>query len=1012
MARELLSVSSISINDLNDAVVSGTAPSNPDEGMLWLNDKVLKQYTNGKWVTVTLDILKMDEVLKTTINSIKETLGNISADGKLSFIDRKVVSKNIGEIIGEMPSTSKSSKTVLPDYTTLDSKGVGTFSFLRSTALSVGITKDEHIYKEMELTYKNLASYLASTNPKMWDITDANEEKVITLSNTDDFNGYFLNYYLAEAEMSAEIDKRANELMLKITEGSKSGVVVKDLEGTELYTTEADLNGALDIVVEGGTENLAPVGEGRNLLIGTDMDIFVNSNNGSTYPISRTWVTDNEGSFWRIRRTKTTLNPSVISLYTGIGPDLLDPAVYEADNVIVSFKARANFARTWNVMQGSAVVPPAVYGNLGSIVIDTHWKTFYTVFPKIPKGATLRVNPQQPSSISGITDSFYLDIKEWHITAGKKEFPYSVAPERLTTPNLISANNFSLVSQMGKFKNISSREDNKEVTNAWVKHSTTAEVSNEPYTSERYPYLNLRKIGFKDISMLYRSGGETNSEGVRGGKYTYVMYLKPLVSGFTIINNGLEAIRGIRYRNGERGSYTGNLTLAKGDEYLIIYSFTHRLSYDFWQIQLSNHGTKETEFVMSNLMLFEGDVVSEIEATLPGVGTILNPDGVTGTPDWAKVSSSYVELPQPLRDAGNGVRDQLRRNDDGRWEIYRRVNEFEVQDALSVLAQEGTNIVRMSLYGYTGKNALGKNNATGYVTGLKSSHFTYSGEVISSSTPEWSIGTNGVSGAWAHNLMFKLPTQYGTLQAFKNFATAEAKKGNPIRVVYELREPFVEELSDEVQITLDKVFTYPHSNSIYTVFPDLDKAYNHPHPYLKANFLGGADGTRRRTESDLNDKANQEDVDSINDAIVTVNATTENLGDKLEDTVTELTSVGDTVSGIESKMTQTANGWDFRFSNFATTVSDLEKETTNGFSRINSYIRFEGGKIILGQEGSNTFLEIAPDRINFNNGGAVVAYITNQTMEITHGIFVQTATIAGMRIQRVPGSNNIGFTII
>ena len=102
MARELISVSSISINDLNDAVVSGTAPSNPDDGMLWLNDNVLKQYTNGRWQTVTLDILRMDEVLKTTINSIENTLGNISADGNLSFVDREVVSQNVGEIIGEM----------------------------------------------------------------------------------------------------------------------------------------------------------------------------------------------------------------------------------------------------------------------------------------------------------------------------------------------------------------------------------------------------------------------------------------------------------------------------------------------------------------------------------------------------------------------------------------------------------------------------------------------------------------------------------------------------------------------------------------------------------------------------------------------------------------------------------------------------------------------------------------------------------------------------------------------
>lgn len=1015
MARELLSVSSISINDLNDAVVSGTAPSNPDEGMLWLNDKVLKQYTNGTWQTVTLDILRMDEVLETTINSIKETLGNISADGKLSFIDRKVVSKNIGEIIGEMPSTSKSSMTVLPAYTALDSKGVGTFSFLRSTALSVGITKDDTVYKEMELTYKNLSSYLASTNPKMWDITDANESKVITLTNADNFNGYFLNYYLAEAGMSAEIDKRANELMLKITEGAKSGVVVKDIEGIELYTEEGDLNGALDIVVGGGTDNLVPVGDGRNLILnsGNPTDTTNWSPKGAPYGTLKV----GKHSFWKggtenlfLLSADTTVEMTASSSRFDVKPSTgYTYSMYTfGDRNVASFDVFLLYRLKGETSSYSNYVVNTFNTPNPSKATKFVWK-FST--PNIPdlESAFIRIDHNGRKDETKGTYLYFTNIK---LEEGLAETPWTPAPEDMKTSNLVSANNFNLVSQMGKFKSMSAVEDTKEITNIWNNLSTTVEVLNEPYTSERYPYLNLRRVGYKDITAVYRPSGEQLSEGVRGGIYTYVIYLKPLVSNFLANHNGLNSLKGIMYRDGVRSTYNGNITLIKGSEYLLIATFTHRENYDFWQYHLSNHGSNNTEFVMSNLMLFYGDVSSEIDATLPGVGTILNPGDVTGTPDWAKISSSYVELPQPLRDAGNGVRDQLRRNDDGRWEIYRRANEFELQDTLVSLTQQDTNIVRMTLYNYAGKNALDIPNATGYVTGLKSSHFTYSNTAISSSSPDWSIGTNGASGAWAHNLTFKLPAQYGTLQAFKDFATAEANKGNPIRVVYELREPFVEALSDEVQITLDKVFTYPHSNSIYTTFPGLDKSYNHPHPYLRANFLGGADGTRKRTQVELNDKANQDDLNSINDAIVTVNATTENLGDKLEDTVTKLSTVGDTVSGIESKLTQTAEGWDFNFSQFSTTVSSLEEETTDGFSRIDKFIRFENGNIILGEKGSNTFLEISPDRINFNNGGSVVAYITNQTMEITHGIFVETATIAGMRIQRIPGSNNIGFTVI
>ena len=987
---------SITLNDLNDAIVSGTAPTNPEVGQLWLNDNVLKQYTNGKWEIVTLDILKMDEILDITIKGIESTLGNISADGKLSFIDRKVVAQNMGEVIGEMPSTSTSSMTVLPDYTVLDSKGVGTFSFLRATALSVGITKDDTVYKELELTYNNLSSYLASTNPKMWDVTEANEDKVITLSNADDFNGYFLNYYLAEAGMSAEIDKRANELMLKITEGSKSGVVVKDVEGTELYTTEGDLNGALDIVVEGNTDNLTPLEEGRNLFSYKNNILVKEGESGSL-----TRHKDAPNGYYMVGNREDTDD---IRLY-----DVLDGNGFYT----ISFELRGTQNGSGSITLEVNEKAPITVGNVIKTTPDNDYHRVYKTFEVTDfKGDGTDYISFNPSWA-------YIYIKDIYIYKGKDERAYKPAPEDMTTPNLVSANNFNLVSQMGKFKNISNREDTEEIIDAWKLYTTTTLTGNEPYSSEIHNYLNLRKFSLKDMSFIYRDGGESFGEGVKEGRYTYVIYIKPINNRIKINHNGLRDLKGVVYKNGEKTtiplSYYVDLDV--GSEYLIITSFTPRDSHLYWQLHLQKiieEGgiSGDVELAISNFMLFEGDVVSEIEATLPGVGTVLNPDSVTGTPDWANISASYVSLPQPLRSAGDGVSDRLRRNESGKWEVLRRVNELELQNALDLLSEDTGDRIKLQLYGYNGTSALGVDNANEYVKGLKSSHFIYNGNPVLPNSPDWHIGMNGAKGERAHNLLFKPPVEYATLQAFKDFVTAEAEKGNPIRVVYELREPFVEELPAEVQITLDKVYTYPHSNRVYTVFPELDKTYNHPHPYLKANFLGGAEGTRRRTQADLDDKANQEDVDSVNDAIVTINATTENLGDSLVNTVTALETLDGKVSGLETNLTQTEKGWDFNFSNFNTSLSDLEEETTEGFSRINKHIRFEDGKIILGTEGSNTFLEITSDRITFNNGGAVVAYITNQTMEITHGIFVQTATIAGMRIQRVPGSNNIGFTVI
>ena len=89
------------------------------------------------------------------------------------------------------------------------------------------------------------------------------------------------------------------------------------------------------------------------------------------------------------------------------------------------------------------------------------------------------------------------------------------------------------------------------------------------------------------------------------------------------------------------------------------------------------------------------------------------------------------------------------------------------------------------------------------------------------------------------------------------------------------------------------------------------------------------------------------------------------------------------VSEVESKLEQTASGFEMQFNKFS---ADLEAVATGAdaeFEEIKKYIRFVDGKILLGEVGNELELEIANDRISFLQDGAEVAYFSNRKLYVT-----------------------------
>ena len=89
------------------------------------------------------------------------------------------------------------------------------------------------------------------------------------------------------------------------------------------------------------------------------------------------------------------------------------------------------------------------------------------------------------------------------------------------------------------------------------------------------------------------------------------------------------------------------------------------------------------------------------------------------------------------------------------------------------------------------------------------------------------------------------------------------------------------------------------------------------------------------------------------------------------------------VSEVESKLEQTASGFEMQFNRFSADIEAVANGADAEFEEIKKYIRFVDGQILLGEVGNELELQIANDRISFLQDGAEVAYFSNRKLYVT-----------------------------
>lgn len=168
------------------------------------------------------------------------------------------------------------------------------------------------------------------------------------------------------------------------------------------------------------------------------------------------------------------------------------------------------------------------------------------------------------------------------------------------------------------------------------------------------------------------------------------------------------------------------------------------------------------------------------------------------------------------------------------------------------------------------------------------------------------------------------------------------------------------------------------------------------------------------TAFDMTAKA---DVDSLADSTKAESAALEerltaaivNNGETITNSIAkQYITLDDTRSLIAEASTileQRYNSFEMTFNEFKKLVDDNQDKTNSEFSTLTKFIRFVDGNIFLGQTGNNQLLKIAKDRISFLQGDSEVAYISDSTLFIYDGVFLNSLSIGNFGfIPRANGS--------
>lgn len=142
-----------------------------------------------------------------------------------------------------------------------------------------------------------------------------------------------------------------------------------------------------------------------------------------------------------------------------------------------------------------------------------------------------------------------------------------------------------------------------------------------------------------------------------------------------------------------------------------------------------------------------------------------------------------------------------------------------------------------------------------------------------------------------------------------------------------------------------------------------------------------------------------------------ITATSESITSTVMEEVYLKDDVNALISSVSTTYTETAEDFEFRFTEITKNVDDVAAGADARFEEISKFIRFVDGNIVLGEEGNLLTLQISNDRISFLDSGMEVAYFSNNKLYVTDGEFLHSLQLGNFSFK--PRTNgNLSFSKI
>lgn len=163
--------------------------------------------------------------------------------------------------------------------------------------------------------------------------------------------------------------------------------------------------------------------------------------------------------------------------------------------------------------------------------------------------------------------------------------------------------------------------------------------------------------------------------------------------------------------------------------------------------------------------------------------------------------------------------------------------------------------------------------------------------------------------------------------------------------------------------------------------------------------------------NDLEEQVNNSIADVREDFTSSINQTSSEIRSEVASSYVSTTAMEQYQRDVSTLFTQQNDSFQMTFTDIIQRITNIDGTVNSNYNELVKYIRFQDGKIILGEVNNPLILTLDNDRLSFTQNGVEVAYFNNYQLYVNDGVFINSLKIG--RWAFIPRKNgNLSFKLV